>query len=327
MRRRAFIVGLGAAVSPTIRPLPARAQQPPIPTIGYLDIGSRNANIEAAFRRGLSEMGFVEGRNVAIEYRYAEDQYDRLPALAAELVRRQVAVIFAVAGPGAAAAKAATTTIPVVFIIAGDPVQTGMVASLNRPGGNVTGISLMFTELTAKRLGLLHDLLPRAVRFAVLVNPGIPRTASSVTAYAQAAASTIGRQSEVFTARTIGEIDAAFASMVEKRADAVLVGTNLLFSNRRVQLATLAARHALPTIYYSHDFVEAGGLMSYGARTADSARQGGIYVGRVLKGEKPADLPVMQPTRFELVINLKTARALGLEIPPNLLALADEVIE
>jgi putative tryptophan/tyrosine transport system substrate-binding protein len=325
MRRRTFITLLGSAAA---WPLAARAQQPPVPTIGYLDVGSANANVQAAFRKGLSEMGFVEGRNVAIEYRYAEDQYDRLPALAAELVRRRVAVIFTGGGAVAVpAAKAATTTIPIVFQTGADPVQTGMVASFNRPGGNVTGISSMTTELTAKPLGLLHELLPAAARIAVLVNPGVARTAASVTAYAQATAPTIGQQIEVFTASTNGEIDAAFASMVQKRAEALLIGTNVLFANRRVQLATLATRHALPAIHFLREFAEAGGLLSYGSSNADLTRQGGIYVGRVLKGEKPADLPIMQPSKFEFIINLQTARTLGIEVPPILLARADEVIE
>jgi putative tryptophan/tyrosine transport system substrate-binding protein len=326
MRRREFIAGLGGAAAAW--PLAARAQQPPVPTIGYLHADLPNANIVAAFRKGLSEMGFVDGRNVTIEFRYARGQTDRLTALAAELVRQRVAVIFAGAGAVTApVAKAETTTIPIVFSTGANPVETGMVASFNRPGGNVTGISSMSTELTPKRLGLLHALLPAAARFAVLVNPDVPRTAASTTALAQATASTIGRQIEVFTASTSGETDAAFASMVQKRADALLVGTNAFFVNRRVQLATLAARHALPAIYITREFAEAGGLMSYGASNADMNRQGGIYVGRILKGEKPADLPVMQPTRFEFIINLQTARALGIEVPPTLLATADEVIE
>jgi putative ABC transport system substrate-binding protein len=325
MKRRQFIAGLGGAA---VWPAVAYGQQPPVPTIGYLGIDSPNASVEAAFRKGLSEMGFVEGRNVALEFRYAENQFDRLPALAAELVRRRVAVIFAGGGAVAVpAAKAATTTIPIVFSTGANPVQTGMVASFNRPGGNVTGISSMTTELTAKRLELLHELLPAATRFAVLVNPNVPRTAALVAALAQAAASTIGRQIEVFTASTNGEIDAAFESIVQKRADALLIGTNAFFISRRVQFATLAARHTLPAIYFGREFVEAGGLMSYGAGNDFLIRLGGIYVGRILKGEKPADLPVMQPTKFELVINLQAARLLGLTIPPSLLALADEVIE
>ena len=329
MKRREFITLLGGAAAAW--PLAVRAQQPAIPTIGYLSARSPSATGEAAaFRKGLSEMGFVAGRNVAIEYRYAEDQNDpqRLQALAVELVRLRVAVIFASGGAFTVpAAKAATATIPIVFTTGADPVQTGLVTSLNRPGGNVTGFTNMTTELTGKRLGLLHELLPSAARFAVLVNPAVARTAASVAAYAQAAASTIGRQIEVFTASTNGEIEVAFASMVQKRADALLIGTNVFLRNRRVQLATLAARHALPAIYFNREFVEVGGLMSYGLSSADFERQAGIYVGRILKGEKPADLPVMQPTRSEFVINLATARALGIAIPPGLLAIADEVIE
>jgi putative ABC transport system substrate-binding protein len=309
-------------------PLAARAQQPPVPTIGYLNVDSPNGRGEAPFRKGLSEMGFVEGRNVAIEFRYAENQFDRVPALAAELVRRRVDVIFA--GGGAVtvpALKATTTTIPIVFNTGADPVQTGMVASFNRPGGNVTGVSSMTTELTAKRLELLHALLPAAARFAVLVNPNVPRTAASVTADAQAAASSMGLQIELFTASTNREIDVAFESMAQKRADALLIGTNIFFSTRRVQFATLAARHTLPAIYFGREFVEAGGLMSYGASNDFLYRLSGIYVGRILKGEKPADLPVMQPTKFELVINLQAAKLLGVEVSPMLRALADEVIE
>jgi len=325
MRRRELITLLGGAA--VAWPLAARAQQPPVPTIGYLHVGSPDARAEAAFRKGLSEIGFVEGRNVAIEFRYAENQFDRLPTLAAELVRQRVAVIFA--GGGAAtvpAAKAATTTIPIVFSTGANPVQTGMVASFNRPGGNVTGISSMTTELTAKRLELLRELLPASAHLAVLVNPNVPRTAASVTADAQAA-STIGRQVEVFTASTNSEINTAFDSMVQKRADALLIGTNAFFITRRGQFATLAARHAMPTIYFTRQFVEAGGLMSYGANNADLHRQGGVYVGRILRGENPADLPVLQPSKFELLINLKTAKALGLEVSQDMLSIADEVIE
>ena len=323
MKRREFIAGLGAAAA---WPLAARAQQPPVPTIGCLYAGPPTANIEAPFRKGLSEMGFVDGRNVAIEFRYAGDQNERLPLLAAELVRWQVAVIFANGGALAVpAAQAATTTIPIVFITGANPVQTGMVASFNRPGGNVTGISSMTTELTAKRVGLLHALLPAATRFAVLVNPSVPGTAASVTAYAQETA--LVRQIEVFAARTSDEIDAAFENMAQKRVEALLIGTNAFFNGRRVQLATLAVRHALPAIHFTREFAEVGGLMSYGASITDMNRQGGIYVGRILKGEKPADLPVLRPTKFELVINLSTARALGLTVPPSLLSIADEVIE
>ena len=323
--RREFITLLGAAAA---WPIGARAQQPAVPTIGYLQAGPPNASVETAFRKGLSEMGFVDGRNVAIEHRYAGDQNDRVPALVAELVRRQVAVIFANGGAVAvAAAKALTTTIPIVFITGADPVQTGMVGSFNRPGGNVTGVSSMTTELTAKRLGLLHALLPAAARFAVLVNPSVPGTAASVTANALATASTIGGQIEVFAASTSGEIDAAFESMVRKRADALLIGTNAFFNSRPVQLATLSVRHALPASHSTREFVEAGGLMSYGASQGDMNRQGGIYVGRILNGEKPGDLPVLRTTRFEFVINLQTAKILGIDVPPTLLAIADEAIE
>jgi putative ABC transport system substrate-binding protein len=324
MRRREFVALLGGASATW--PLKARAQQPTLPTIGYFHAGLPNASFEAAFRKGLSEMGFVEGRNVQIEYRYAEDQNDRTPTLVADLVRRRVAVIFASGGALAVpAAKAATTTIPIVFTTGADPVKTGMVRSFNRPGGNVTGITTMSTELTAKRLGLLHALLPVAARFALLVNPSIPT--SAITAYAQAAASTIDVHIEVFTASTSGEIDAAFVSMVQTQVDALMIATNAFFVNRRVQLATLSLRYALPASHTVREFAEAGGLMSYGTNNADTTRQAGIYVGRILKGEKPADLPVMQPTKFALIINLQTARTLGIEVPPTLLALADEVIE
>jgi putative tryptophan/tyrosine transport system substrate-binding protein len=281
----------------------------------------------AAFRKGLSEAGYVEGRNVAVEYRWARDHDDRLPELAADLVRLRVAVI---ATPGsttaAAAAKSATTTIPIVFSAGGDPVQMGLVASLNRPGGNVTGVSSMAGDLGAKRLGLLQELVPRAVRFAVLVNPNNPLAEAFVTDV-RAAAPVIGRQIEVFTAGTSRDIDAAFAMLLEKRADALLVGPDALFVSRRVQLATLTARHALPTIYPFREDVEAGGLMSYGPSNTDLVRQAGIYTGRILKGEKPAELPVVRATKFELVINLQTARTLGFTVPPSLLARADEVIE
>jgi putative ABC transport system substrate-binding protein len=320
--RREFIAGLGGAAA---WPMAARAQQPPFPSVGFLFAGSPGSSFVPAFLKGLSETGFVEGRNVAIEYRWAEEKYDRLPTLAAELVRLRVAVIYAAGGGVVAlAAKAATTTIPIVFGIGDDPVRIGLVASFNRPGGNVTGISFMNAELTTKRLGFLRELLPAAARFAALVNPGLVDTVA-VTASAQAAALSIGRQIEIFTASTNGEIDTAFASLVQKRAEALLIGPSPLFFNRRAQLATLAARHALPTIHFARAYVEATGLMSYGASIADTNRQGGIYVGRILKGE--TDLPVMRSSKFELVINLTTAKALGLTIPETLLATADEVIQ
>jgi putative ABC transport system substrate-binding protein len=273
-------------------------------------------------------MGFVVGRNAAIDHRWTEDQNDRLPAFAAELVGRKVAIIYAAGGTIAvAAAKAATTTIPIVFLIGDDPVQAGLIASLNRPGGNVTGIAFVNAQLTAKRIGLLHELLPAAERFAILVNPDNQGAVATVVADAQAAVAPLSRQIEVFTAKTNREIDAAFASMVQKRIDALLIGPGSLFFARRAQLATLATRHALPAIHFSRAFVEATGLMSYGSSIADATRQSGIYVARILKGEKPADLPVQQSDKFEFVINMQTAKALGLEVPPTLLARADEVIE
>jgi putative tryptophan/tyrosine transport system substrate-binding protein len=324
MRRREFIAGLAGA---TTWPLAARAQQPALPVIGYLDTGAPepNANNVAAFRKGLSEMRYVESRNVAIEFRWAHNEYDRLPELAADLVHRRVAVIAAMGGAGAAlAAKAATTTIPIVFRTGLDPVQFGLVASLNRPGGNLTGVGSMTPELVTKRLGLLHELLPGAARFAVLVDPN-SQSAETVTREVQAAA--ITQQIEVLHASTNPEINTAFESLVQKRADALLVGPNILFENRRVQLVTLAAHHRVPAIYFQREFVEAGGLMSYGESSTDQFRQAGIYTGRILKGEKPGDLPVMRPTKFEFIINLQTAGLLGITIPPTLLAIADEVIQ
>jgi putative tryptophan/tyrosine transport system substrate-binding protein len=299
-------------------PLVARAQQPPdrMRRIGYLFAGTRGELSLSAFRKGLSEMGFVEGRNVTIEESYAGDQYDRLPALATELVRRQVAVIFAAGGNLAGlAAKAATTTIPIVFVTGGNPVEGGLVTSFNRPAGNVTGINFISSELTGKRLGLLHDLLPSASRFAFLENPNNQLSFAAQTADAQAAASAIGRQIEIFAATTEDEIDKAIASMVQWRAEALLIGPGTLFTRRGMrQLAGLTVRYALPAIHFLREFVEVGGLMSYGTNIADINRQAGIYVGRILKGEKPTDLPVQQPTKFELFINLGTARILGVHL-------------
>jgi putative tryptophan/tyrosine transport system substrate-binding protein len=327
MRRRVFIALLGGAA--VACPLAARAQQPALPVIGYLYAGAPEAsvNLVAAFRKGLSETGYVEGQNVAIEFRWAQYEYNRLPALAADLVRRRVDVIATPAGLQAAfAAKATTTTIPIVFSTAADPVQAGLVASLNRPGGNLTGISHMNIELSAKRLGLLHELLPGAVRFAVLVNPNNLTTESVITEV-QAAAKGIGRQIEVLTAGTSREIDAAFAKLADKRAHALMVSPDTLFVDRRVQLVTLAVRLAMPTVFPVREFTEAGGLMSYGSSFLDQFHQAGIYTGRVLKGEKAANLPILRATRFELVINLQTARALAIEVPPGVLSIADEVID
>jgi putative ABC transport system substrate-binding protein len=327
MKRRAFIMLLAGAAAAW--PLAAQAQQATLPVIGYLDAGApeTSARLAAAFRKGLSETGYVEGRNVAIEYRWARNEYDRLPEMASDLVRRQVIVIAAMGAAGPArAAKASTTTIPIVFGFGGDPVQSGLVASFNRPGGNITGVVTMNVELAAKRLGLLHELLPGATRFAVLVNANNP-AAASLTRDALAATAPAGWQIEFLAVTTNRDLNAAFASVAQKRADALMVTPELLFVGRRVQLLTLAARHAVPTIYPSREFAEAGGLMSYGSSFTDMHRQAGIYTGRILKGEKPADLPVMQPTTFEFVINLQTAQALGIDVPPTLLARADEVIE
>jgi putative ABC transport system substrate-binding protein len=327
--RRRFITILGgtAAAWPQAAWQAAGAQQRTMPVVGYLHSGTavEGAPYVAAFGKGLGETGYKVGGNVAIELRFAENQSDRLPALAADLVRRRVSVIAAL-GASANAAKAATATIPIVFGSGGDPVEGGLVASLNRPGGNLTGVSFMIGELAPKRLELLHELLPQATRFAMLVNPNVPNSASIAPAV-QAAAAAIGRQVEVFNASTDPEIDAAFARLVQKRAEGVLLGTSPLFSNNHVQLVMLAVRHALPAVYYDRIFTAAGGLMSYGPSLLDQYRQAGVYAGRILKGEKPADLPVMQPTKFELVLNLKTAKAIGLTIPPAFMVGADEVIE
>jgi putative ABC transport system substrate-binding protein len=326
MRRRNFIALLGSAAAAW--PLAARAQQPAMPVIGYLgaSFAAPTAGVMAIFRQGLAEAGYVEGRNVAIEYRFAEGKYDRLPALAAELVHRQVAVIVAVPSPAALAAKAATTTIPIVFTAAEDPVKLGLVANLARPGGNVTGGSFLFAELGPKQLGLLRELVPTAQRIGLLVNP-TNMNAEDVTKDLTAAGAAMGVQIEVVHASNILEIDAAFALLVRKRADALVAGTDSFFFNRRLQLATLATRHAIPAVYNAREYAEAGGLMSYGTSLVEAFRLVGIYTGRILQGAKPADLPVVQSSKFEFVINLSTARALGIEIPPTLLARADEVIE
>ena len=326
MERREFITLIGGAVA---SPLVAHAQQPAMPVIGYLFAGSpeQTTHLLSAFRQGLSETGYVEGQNVAIEYRWAHNDNSRLPELAADLVRRRVTVIAAPGStPAALAAKAATAAIPVVFGIGTDPVQGGLVNSLNLPGGNVTGISYLQRETTAKRLGLLHELLPKAARFAVLANPSNPST-EPATKDAVAGAMAVGGQIEVLVASTNSDIDTIFAKLAENSADALLINADPLFLARRVQLVTLATRHALPTMYPNREYVEIGGLMSYGPKLADQIRQVGIYVGRILKGEKPADLPVVQPTGFEFVINLQTAKIVGLTVPPTLVARADEVIE
>jgi len=327
MKRREFIALLGGAAAAW--PLAARAQQPTTPMIGFLHAGSPEPNVNrvAGFRKGLGEAGYVEGQSVAIEYRWAAGQDHRLPDLVTDLIRRRATVI-ATPGttPASLAAKAATTTIPIVFAVGSDPVAMGLVASLNRPGGNVTGVSFQSVELVAKRLGMLRELAPGANHFAALVNPNTVFT-DAVVKDLQASASALGLPIEILRAGTGREIDAAFANLVQKPGGALLVGPDAVFTSRRAQIVTLAARHAVPAIYYAREFAEIGGLISYGPNLVNVFQQTGIYVGRVLKGEKPADMPVEQPTKFELVVNLNTARALGIAIPNTLLAIADEVIE
>jgi putative ABC transport system substrate-binding protein len=326
VKRREFITLLAGAAA---WPLAARAQQPMMPVIGLLDPRTPDAMADRlrAFRLGLKDVGYVEGENVTIIYRFAEDQNDRLPELAAELVRRQVTIIAASATTAAPAAKAATTTIPIAFIAAQDPVRLGLVASLARPGGNLTGVNFFGGELTAKRLDLLHELLPRAVRVAALVNPADAANTASILRDVEAAARAIGLQVQVLNASTSREINAAFENVERDRPDALFVGANTFLNARRIQVVQLAAFRRLPAVYPTRDFVEVGGLMSYGTNVMDAFRQLGIYTGRILKGAKPADLPVVQSTKFDLVINAETARMLGLAVPPMLLARADEVIE
>jgi len=326
IRRRDFITLLGGASAAL--PMAARAQQPAMPVVGYLASSTETFDDNwSAFLKGLGQAGYNAGKNVAIEYRWAGNHVDRLPELAADLVHRRVAVIYVTGGTLAVlAAKSATTTIPIIFTAGGDPVQRGIVSSLNRPGGNLTGTVILNSQVAAKRLGLLHELLPRATSFAMLVD-------SSAISYdqdimeARAAASAIGGKIEVFTATTNREVDSVFATLVAKHTDALMLNGGIFFTDRRVQIVTLAARHALPVIYFSRRFAEVGGLMSYGSNAQDQIRQAGVYVGRVIQGAKPADLPVILPTKLELIIDLQTARTIGLDVPPNLIAIADEVIE
>jgi putative tryptophan/tyrosine transport system substrate-binding protein len=326
MKRRDFITLLGGAA--VAWPLAARAQQPAMPVIGFLYGASPDpvAQRLRAFRQGLKDSGYVEGENVAIEYRWAESQFDRLPEMVADLIRRQVTVIAALNTVAAVVAKAASTTIPIVFSSGEDPVRLGLVASLARPGGNATGINQVIGEVTAKRLGLLDELVPKAKRVGVLVNPADVLTETTLRDV-QPAARAIGLQIQVVNASTSGEIDAAFAAFVREQVDALFIGPGGFFSSRRVHIANQAMRHGIPATYSQREYPEIGGLMSYGTKLTDTWRQVGIYTGRILKGAKPADLPVVQASKFELVINAQTARLLGLTIPPGVLAIADEVIE
>jgi len=326
MRRRDFIVLLGGAAAAW--PLAARAQQPAMPVVGFLNATSPDAYRLHAFHQGLKEAGFVEGENVAVEYRWAESQIDRLPTLAAELVRRQVPVI--VAGGGVASAlvaRAETKSIPVLFLVAEDPVKLGLVTSLTKPDGNLTGVNILAAEVVAKRLELLRELLPKAIRIDALVDPVNATTTESTLKSLEAAARTMGIQIQVLNASTSREIDAAFATLVKEQPDALFVGVSPFLLSRRVQLAQLAARHAIPAIYQDREHAEVGGLMSYGASIGDAYRNLGAYAGRVLKGAKPADLPIVQSSKLELVINHPTARMLGITVPPTLLSIADDVIE
>jgi len=327
MRRRDFIKLIGGAAAAW--PLAARTQQPGLPVVGFLDSKSPDdsAHMVAAFRRGLNESTFIEGQNVTIEFRWAQNQYDQLPVLAADLVRRRVDVIAATGGPAALAAKAASATIPIVFRLAADPIAAGLVPSLSRPGGNVTGVTSLNLEVGSKRLEFLHELVPTATIMAALVNPTNPTNAEILSRDLQATARLLGLQLHLLHASSDADIDAVFATLTELRAAGLVIGTDALFTSRDEKLAALGLRYRMPTIYQWREFVAAGGLMSYGGSFADSYRLAGVYTGRILKGEKPADLPVQQATKLELFINNKTAKALGIDIPPTLLALADEVID
>jgi putative ABC transport system substrate-binding protein len=328
MKRREFITLLGGATMAW--PLAARAQQPAMPVVGFINGGTADAYAPfvAAFRKGLNETGFVDGQNVRVEYHWLEGKYDQLPALMADLVRRRVALIATPAsGPAARAAKAATSTIPIVFSVAQDPVQLGLVASLARPGGNATGFNFFSREVAAKRLRLLHDLVPKAVRVAVLLNPANTGSAEATLREVQEAAPAMGLQIQILKATTIAEINAAFASFARERPDALFLASDGFFTDRRVQFATLTARDRIPATGAESQFVKAGLLMSYGTDLAETFRQVGDYAGRILKGEKPAELPVLQSTKFEFVLNLQTAQALNIEVPPDVLSIADEVIE
>jgi putative ABC transport system substrate-binding protein len=326
MKRRTFITLLGSAAA---WPLAARAEKPAMPVVGFLHIASLETRRQeiASFYQGLKDIGYVEGQNVAIEYRWGENHNDRMPTLAADLVRLQVDVIAALSTPSILVAKAATMTIPTVFLTNGDPVKFGLVASLNRPGGNITGITLLGVEVVAKRFELLHKVVPRATKIGVLANPTNPQQTASETREARDAAHSLGLELLIVNASNESEIDSAFATLVQQGAHALFVIGDALFTSRREQLVSLAAGNAIPTIFTFREFALAGGLISYGSVLVDVYRQAGVYVGRILKGTKPADLPVVQATKLELVINLKTARALGLDLPPTVIALADEVIE